>query len=103
MILYGITDRHQLPGSDKFAAVEDFVSRAARSGIDYIQLREKDLSSRELEHLAFRCMARVNQAREGIGSRTQLLINSRADVAIACGADGVHLRSRNAGEISAAD
>src|SRR5215472_11064726 len=103
MTLYAITDRHQLPGSDKLAAVEDFVSRAARSGIDYIQLREKDLSSRELEHLAFRCMARVRQAREETGSRTKFLINSRADVAIACGADGVHLRSRNAGEISAAD
>ena len=103
MILYAITDRHQLPGSDKLAAVEDFVARAARSGIDYIQLREKDLSSRALEHLAHRCMAHIDSAREEIGSRTKLLINSRADIAIACGADGVHLRSRTSGEISAAD
>lgn len=102
MLLYAITDRHQLLGDDKLAAVELFVEAAAHAGIDYIQLREKDLSSRELERLAMRGAEHVARARE-MGSQTKLLINSRCDIAIACGADGVHLRSRAAGEISPAD
>ena len=50
-----------------------------------IQLREKDLSARALEELAVKAMAAV------VGSRTRLLINARTDVALACGAHGVHL------------
>ena len=102
MLLYAITDRHQLPGEDKLAAVERFVEAAARAEIDYIQLRERDLSSRELEKLALRCAETVRRARDA-GRPSKLLINSRCDVAIAYGADGVHLRSRASGEISAAD
>lgn len=102
MLLYAITDRHQFESPDKIAAVEEFVGAAARDNLDYIQLRENDLNSRELERLATRCAERVTDARNS-GSRTKLLINSRTDVAIACGADGVHLRSRSSGEISAAD
>jgi thiamine-phosphate pyrophosphorylase len=53
--------------------------------VEYIQLREKDLETRALEELARKAMAALG------GSRTQLLINSRTDVALACGAHGVHL------------
>lgn len=102
MLLYAITDRNQLPGEDKSAAVEEFVEPAARAGVNYIQLREKDLSSRELEKLAMRCVKRLRKARTA-GCGTKLLINSRCDIAIACGTDGVHLPSRGSGEISAAD
>jgi thiamine-phosphate pyrophosphorylase len=103
MLLYAITDRHQLHGLDKLVAVDEFVFRAAQARVDYIQLREKDLGCRELERLALRCIERIRQARDERGTKTKLLINSRADLAIACGADGVHLRSRASGEISAAD
>lgn len=99
MLLYAITDRHQLAGTDKSAAVLEHIAVLARSGIDYIQLREKDLSSRDLERLAARCVQRVRAA----GTPTKLLINARCDIAIASGADGVHLRSVSSGEISAAD
>ena len=81
----------------------DRVRCAARAGVDFIQLREKDLSSRALEQLAGGAMQIVQAARQAHGSRTRLLINSRIDVTIACGADGVHLQSSAAGEISAAD
>jgi thiamine-phosphate pyrophosphorylase len=64
------------------------VRECARAGVDYIQLREKDLSARELENLA----ALVVAVRAESG-KVKLLINSRMDIAIACGADGVHLRS----------
>jgi thiamine-phosphate pyrophosphorylase len=53
--------------------------------VEYVQLREKDLETRALEELALKAMAALGS------SRTQLLINSRTDVALACGAHGVHL------------
>src|SRR2546430_196567 len=65
------------------------VAEAARASVDYIQLREKDLSTRELETLAREV---VELVRENSPS-TRLLINSRTDVALAAGVDGVHLRA----------
>jgi thiamine-phosphate pyrophosphorylase len=64
-----------------------------------IQLREKDLPTRTLETLAKEAGRLVREAR-GEGSRTKLLINSRTDLALAVGADGVHLTST---DISASD
>lgn len=65
------------------------IAECAAAGVDYIQLREKDLRGRELEMLAQRAMAALG------GSRTRLLINSRTDVALACGAHGVHLAAND--------
>ncbi len=70
------------------------IEEAARRGVDFVQLREKDLSTRELESLAGEAMTRIRESPDG-GGRTRLLINSRADVALAVGADGVHLRSKD--------
>ena len=75
---------------------ETRILRAARAGIDFIQLREKDLSSRALEELAYEAAAAIEEARRDAGSATRLLINGRVDVAIACGAAGVHLPSSQA-------
>ncbi len=63
------------------------IAEAAAAGVDYIQLREKDLSTRKLQRLAKDATAEVRAN----SSTTRLLINGRADVALACGADGVHL------------
>ena len=89
LLLYYITDRRALPGTEgqQRVAVLRCIASAASAGIDYIQLREKDLSARELERLA-REAVRVVRARS---AQTKLLINGRADVALAAGADGVHL------------
>jgi thiamine-phosphate pyrophosphorylase len=97
MLLYYITDRSQFPGaeSSRRQALLDKIAEAAACGVDFIQLREKDLPARELESLA-RSAVRIIQESSKPGNqqpRTRLLINSRVDVAIACGADGVHLRS----------
>ncbi len=92
MLLYYISDRSQFSGDEEFrrSQLTSTVIQAARCGVDYIQLREKDLSTHELETLA----------REALWLRTEnqklktgVLINNRTDVALACGADGVHLRS----------
>lgn len=63
------------------------IAEAAAAGVDYVQLRERDLTVRELKRLAAQAAAAMR------GSRAKLLINSRVDVALAGGADGVHLRS----------
>jgi thiamine-phosphate pyrophosphorylase len=96
MLLYYITDRMQFPGDEdaRRRALLAKIAEAARANVDYIQLREKDLSARELEALARECVAQLEKLRtENRELRTSFLINSRTDVALANGADGVHLRS----------
>jgi len=98
LLLYYITDRKQFSG-DEAEQREQLLAKiveAAHAGVDYIQLREKDLPSRELEQLAGMALDVVRK----YGSKSRLLINSRVDVALAVGADGVHLRSK---DISPAD
>jgi thiamine-phosphate pyrophosphorylase len=91
VLLYYITDRKQFAGDEtaQRRALLGKIGEAVRCGVDFIQLREKDISVRELEGLAREAVRVVREA----GSLTRLLINSRTDVAIASGADGVHLRS----------
>ena len=95
-VLYYITDRTALAGDEptRRRRLLDKISEAARAGVDHIQLREKDLPTRELEVLARAAVEVLRQLRsENRELRTALLINSRTDVALASGADGVHLRS----------
>ena len=91
MLLYYITDRRQFAGNenDRRRALLHKIAEASRCGVDFIQLREKDLCARDLESLARAAVAAVREN----SPHTRLLINSRSDVAIACGADGVHLRA----------
>jgi thiamine-phosphate pyrophosphorylase len=94
VILCYITDRSQFPGpeSARRKRLLAKIAEAARAGVDYIQLREKDLPGRDLEELAGDAMQVLLAARApGLGPR--LLINSRADVALAAGAHGVQLRA----------
>lgn len=99
LLLYYITDRSQLPGEEaaRRGLVLEKIAEAARCGVDYIQLREKDLSTRELELLAGKAVQAVRSnstpRTENQALKTRLLVNSRTDVALAAGADGVHLRS----------
>jgi thiamine-phosphate pyrophosphorylase len=63
------------------------VEAVAAAGVDWIQLREKDLSGRESFELARSALAAVR-----VGApQTRILINDRVDVALAAGAGGVHL------------
>ena len=91
-LLYYITDRTAFRGdeSSRRDRLLEKIREAAWAGVDYIQLREKDLPTRDLESLAREA---VSVIRERSQLRTALLINSRADVALAVQADGVHLRS----------
>ena len=68
--------------------------RWAHEGVDFVQLREKQMGAGELVKLA---VAMLEVLRES--GHTKLLVNGRADVAVAAGADGVHLTSQ-AGELT---
>jgi thiamine-phosphate pyrophosphorylase len=95
-LLYYITDRSAFPG-DESARRRHLLAKiaeAARAGINYIQLREKDMTTRDLEWLAAEAMGIIRQLRtENRDLRTALLINSRTDVALAAAANGIHLPS----------
>jgi len=88
MLLCYITSRRQFPGNpgDQVRQLLDKIEESVAAGVDYIQLREKDLSARALEGLA-EAAIRLFSA----DGPARLLINSRPDVALACGAHGVHL------------
>lgn len=79
--LYLITNQRACGGRDLALVVEE----ALKGGVKAIQLREKELSSRELYELA--------QEMRDITSRygARLFINDRIDIALAVDADGVHL------------
>lgn len=82
------------------------VRRWAVDGVDIVQLREKGMESGDLLHLAKAAMAVLRASPESGEEvpgerRTRLVVNGRADVAAAAGADGVHLTSRQ-GELRSA-
>lgn len=79
--LYLVTDRALCLGRD----LVDVVAAAVRGGVTMVQLREKDCDTRDFVALA----RRLKQMLEP--QRVPLLINDRVDVALACGADGVHV------------
>lgn len=79
--VYLVTDRHLC--SDKL--LESVVLQAVAGGVSYVQLREKDISTRLFVHEAERIKNILKPY------RVPLIINDRIDVALACGADGVHI------------
>lgn len=97
MLLYYITDRKQFLGIEpkKHQRLLARIAEAGQAGIDFIQLREHDLTAQDLEKLAAAAMETLRST-----PSTRLLINSRTDVALAVGAHGVHLR---ADDITAAE
>jgi thiamine-phosphate pyrophosphorylase len=89
VILHLVTDRHRLArGASEDVAAQCLLRQTAfavEAGIDVIQLRERDLDARALAALASAILDVTK------GTSTRLVINDRLDVALACGAHGVHL------------
>lgn len=86
MIRYYITDSQSAGGTD---ALLEIIRRRMAEGLEFLQVREKNLSTRALLQLMERVFAIPNPY------STRILVNGRTDIAIACGADGVHLPSRS--------
>ena len=80
-----VTDRRRLPEPSDRNLVR-LVASAARAGVSLIHLRERDLDDRHLFALTRRLLAAT------AGTDARLVVGDRADVAIAAGAHGVHLR-----------
>jgi thiamine-phosphate pyrophosphorylase len=87
MQLCAITDRKRANQS-----LLGLVEGWSRGGVDFIQLREKDLDAAALQSLAGEVMEKIDR------SRTKLLVNvstaEAAALALAAGADGVHLAGK---------
>ncbi|MBE3072062.1 MAG: thiamine phosphate synthase [Acidobacteria bacterium] len=86
-----VTDRHRLAArrgrlGDPLVSLLEQVYAAGRAGVDLVHLRERDLPGRPLLELASACVRATE------GTTTRVVVNDRADVAIAAGAAGVHLR-----------
>jgi len=79
--LYLVTDRRLAGARGLLWVIEEALEGGARG----IQLREKDMSGRELYYLAEKVKALCARW------QARLLVNDRADVALAVDADGVHL------------
>lgn len=83
-----ITDGRLAVSGSQNALVER-VSAAARAGVDLIQIREADVDDRVLAAAVSGCVRAVR------GTRARVVVNDRLDVAVACRAHGVHLKSES--------
>lgn len=93
-LLCYVTDRHSLPNANSVDSIERLTRKIAEvsaAGVDWVQIREKDLTSLELASLTQKSM-RVAASSSAKGSfATRVLVNDRLDVAIVERAGGVHL------------
>jgi thiamine-phosphate pyrophosphorylase len=89
-----VTDRSGLSGVDARDVQETLLLRiatAAAAGVDWIQIREKDLSGRDCGLLTREALQRAAKSPASNAARTRILVNDRLDVALSEGAGGVHL------------
>ncbi len=101
-IICYVTDRKALAGDKTVPALLDTIRAAAAAGVDWVQIREKDLSTRELFEFVREAVALASARPSSIGPRSiKVLVNDRLDVSLATGAAGVHLghTSIPAGEV----
>jgi thiamine-phosphate pyrophosphorylase len=92
VIIHLITDRRRLAGAtadpgDARRCLSTQIRHAVDAGVDVVQIRERDLDARDLSSVVRAVVALTR------GTHTRVVVNDRVDVALACGADGVHLRA----------
>lgn len=92
-LIYLITDRtalHQNPSDTERSELDTqlaIIAAAVAAGCSLIQIRERDLDSRQLADFVRRVVAVAHKY------HARVLVNDRLDVALSAGADGVHLRA----------
>lgn len=91
-VVYLVTDRRRVSTdartlAQEVTALERVLDDAIEAGVDVVQIRESDLPAALLLALVQRI------CRAAYGTSTRVVVNDRIDVALAAGADGVHLPS----------
>jgi thiamine-phosphate pyrophosphorylase len=90
-LIYLITDRRLLTqawNNPDLSDLIEFAKRAIEAGVDMVQIRERDLSARDVFFLA-QILTKI-----AVDTSTKILVNDRADIA-ACTGAGVHLTTRS--------
>ena len=93
-VLCYVTDRHSLPGvaaGRSTAGLLAKVNQADAAGVDWVQIREKDLGVKQSSSLLRDVLQHVRHSPAGRKAPLRIIINDRLDLAIAEQADGVHL------------
>ena len=91
---YYITDRHSLPAPNEASLIRR-VRKIIACGVNFVQIREKDLPDRRLFDLTRHIVKIARETPRDAPCR--ILVNGRADIAMSAGADGVHLTSSGIG------
>jgi thiamine-phosphate pyrophosphorylase len=101
-ILCYVTDRRNLAsasgpdsGYDRRDALLKRIGAAASAGVDWIQIREKDLSAKEVSSLTREALAQTGRANQRDDFTTRIFVNDRLDVAVSERAAGVHLGEKS--------
>jgi thiamine-phosphate pyrophosphorylase len=90
MKLCYVTDRKALlgPPEAQIRLLLEKIEAASRCGVEWIQIREKDLEARQL-------CGMIEEAKRRVAVGVRIFVNDRLDVALSAGADGVHLGERS--------
>jgi thiamine-phosphate pyrophosphorylase len=97
-LLCYVTDRHSLPvanPAESVAALTQKIEEIAAAGVDWVQIREKDLPARQLASLTRQTLEIAAKVSAKRASAFRVLVNDRLDVAIAERASGVHLGEKS--------
>jgi len=88
-----VTDRQLLTGAGEDARENllNKIEAAAAAGVDWIQIREKDLSGKVCAELTRDALQRVAKSFASRTTAVKILVNDRLDIALSEGAGGVHL------------
>ena len=97
-LLCYVTERRSLTEvnpAEQLQALLSKIEAAAEAGVDWIQIREKDLAGRDCSSLTHEALQRAAKSSAGKTSTTRILVNDRFDVALAERAGGVHLGEKS--------
>jgi thiamine-phosphate pyrophosphorylase len=97
-LLCYVTDRHSLPvanSADSILALTRKIAEVAAAGVDWVQIREKDLTAHELAWLTRKSLEIAAMSSAKSSRATRVLVNDRLDVAIAERAGGIHLGEKS--------
>ncbi len=97
-LLCYVTDRRGLPVANSADSIEGLaqkIAEVAAGGVDWVQIREKDLTARELVSLTRKSLRFAGKSSARSSCATRILVNDRLDIAIAERAGGVHLGEKS--------